>query len=31
MKDHEHEPALVADQGEDDCPASIERYHVFIT
>jgi hypothetical protein len=31
QEDREHEPALAADQGEDDYPAIIEHYHVFTT
>jgi hypothetical protein len=30
-QDREPEPAPVADQGEDDYPANVERYHVFTT
>jgi hypothetical protein len=30
-RDRKHELAPAADQGEDDYPANIEQYHVFIT
>jgi hypothetical protein len=31
QEDHEHELALVADQGKDDYLAIVEQYHVFST